>query len=90
MVRRTGSRDHMGADVLGNPLRWPNGSFSIQGVAAKLGITPQTVFHYLARGLLAGHQLTKGQPWQIDLSDEQINRLRARLRHTRRSKKEVS
>jgi hypothetical protein len=68
-----------------NPLRWPNGSFSIQGVAAKLGITPQTVFHYLARGLLAGHQLTKGQPWQIDLSDEQINRLRARLRHTRRS-----
>ncbi|MGB8529094.1 MAG: hypothetical protein WCD75_20115 [Rhodoplanes sp.] len=54
-----------------NPLRWPNGSFSIQGVAAKLGITPQTVFHYLARGLLAGHQLTKGQPWQIDLSDEQ-------------------
>lgn len=64
-----------------NPLRWPNGSFSIQGVAAKLGITPQTVFHYLARGLLAGHQLTKGQPWQIDLSDEQINRLRARPRY---------
>jgi DNA-binding CsgD family transcriptional regulator len=73
-----------------NPLRWPDGSFSIQGVAATLGITPQTVFHYLARGLLAGHQLTKGQPWQINLADEQVDRLRARLRHTRRSKKEAS
>ncbi|WP_354112394.1 hypothetical protein [Bradyrhizobium sp. S3.12.5] len=45
-----------------NPMRWPDGSFSIQGVAEELGITPQTVFDYLARGLLTGHQLTKGQP----------------------------
>src|SRR6266480_3162139 len=75
--------------VSANPVRWPDGSFSIQGVAAELGITSQTVFDYLARGLLAGHQLTKGQPWQINLSNEQINRLRARLRHTRRSKKEA-
>jgi len=37
-----------------------------------------------------GHQLTKGQPWQIDLSDEQIDRLRARLRRTKRSRKEAS
>jgi hypothetical protein len=65
-----------------NPLRWPDGSFSIQGVAAELGITSRTVFGYLARGDLTGHQLTKGQPWQIDLSDEQIDRLRARLRRT--------
>jgi hypothetical protein len=27
-----------------NPMRWPDGSFSIQGVAAELRITPQTVF----------------------------------------------
>jgi DNA invertase Pin-like site-specific DNA recombinase len=76
--------------VSANPMRWPDGSFSIQGAAAELKITPQTVFDYLARGLLTGHQLTKGQPWQIDLSDEQINRLRARVRHTKRSKKEAS
>jgi DNA invertase Pin-like site-specific DNA recombinase len=76
--------------VSANPMRWPDGSLSIQGVAAKLGITPQTVFDYLARGLLAGHQLTKGQPWQIELSEKQIDRLRARVRHTRRSKKEAS
>ena len=71
-----------------NPFRWPDGSFSIQGVAAELRITPQTVFDY--RPVASGHQLTKGQPWQIDLSDEQINRLRARVRYTRRSKKEAS
>jgi DNA invertase Pin-like site-specific DNA recombinase len=76
--------------VSANPMRWPDGSFSIKGVAAELGITSQTVFDYLARGLLAGHQLTKGQPWQIDLSDEQISRLRARVQHTKRSKKEPS
>ena len=76
--------------VSANPMRWPDGSFSVQGAAAALQITPQTVFHYLARGLLAGHQLTKGQPWQIDLSDEQISRLRAHVRHIKRSKKEAS
>lgn len=73
-----------------NPMRWPDGTFSVQGAAAALGITAQTVFDYLDRGLLSGRQLTKGQPWQIDLSDEQINRLRARVRRTRRSKKEAS
>src|SRR5438874_1613114 len=52
--------------------------------------SPQTVFDYLARGLLAGRQLAKGQPWQIELSDEQISRLRNRVRRTKRSKKEAS
>jgi hypothetical protein len=76
--------------VAPNPARWPDGSFSVQGAAAALGITSQTVFDYLERGLLSGRQLTKGQPWQIDLTDEQINRLRTHARHTRRSKKEAS
>jgi hypothetical protein len=73
-----------------NPMRWPDGTFSVRGAAAALGVTTQTVFDYLARGLLAGHQLTKGQPWQIELTDEQMTRLRARVRHTKRSKKEAS
>jgi len=30
------------------------------------------VFDYLGRGLLHGRQLTKGQPWQIDVVDEQL------------------
>ncbi len=48
------------------------------------------VFDNLARGLLAGHQLTKGQPWQIDLSPEQVDTLRALAQRMRRSKKEAS
>ncbi|MEY9590824.1 DNA invertase Pin-like site-specific DNA recombinase [Bradyrhizobium yuanmingense] len=73
-----------------NPMRWPDGSFSIQGAAAQLGVTPQTVFDYLARGLLVGRQLSKGQPWQIELSDDQIRQIRNRVRRTKRSKKEAS
>jgi len=72
-----------------NPDRWPDGSYSVQGAAAALGVTPQTVFDYLARGWLEGHQLTKGQPWQIELSDDHISTLRARIGRNRRSKKEV-
>jgi hypothetical protein len=69
-----------------NPPRWPDGSYSVQGAAAALGITPQTVFDHLGRGLLHGRQLAKGQPWQIEVADEQLEHLRARVRHTRRSK----
>jgi DNA invertase Pin-like site-specific DNA recombinase len=76
--------------VSANPPRWPDGTYSIQGAAAALGVTPQTVFDYRARGLLSGQQRTKGQPWQIDLCEEQIVQLRARLQHTRRSRKEAS
>jgi hypothetical protein len=76
--------------VAPNPPRWPDGSHSVQGAATALGIKPQTVFDYLAQGLLTGRQSAKGQPWQIDLPDEQIHRLRARLQHTRRSRKEAS
>ena len=66
--------------VSANPPRWPDGSYSVQGAAAALGITPQTVFDYLGRGLLHGRQLTKGQPWQIDVArpaDRAASRSRA-------------
>src|SRR5438067_13941872 len=47
-----------------NPSRWPDGSYSVQGVATILGITPQTIFKWLRKGRLAGRQLAKGMPWQ--------------------------
>jgi DNA invertase Pin-like site-specific DNA recombinase len=73
-----------------NPARWPDGSYSVQGAAAALGVALQTVFKWLRRGRLAGRQLTKGQPWQIMLPDEQIAPLAAQVRRTRRSTKEAS
>ncbi len=69
-----------------NPPRWPDGSYSIQGTAAALGITAQTVFDWLRNGRLTGRHLAKGQPWQISLSADQISALRAQVRRTSQSK----
>ena len=74
----------------GNPPRWPDGSYSLQGAAAALGVTSQTVFKWLRREQLTGRQLARGQPWQITLPDGQIAPLAAQMRRTRRSAKEAS
>ncbi len=76
--------------VEANPPRWSDGRWSVQGAAMALGVTSQTIFDYLGHGLLVGHQLAKGQPWQIELSPEQIDRLRAHVQRMRRSRKEAS
>src|SRR3954465_10827830 len=73
-----------------NPPRWADGSYSVQGAAAAIGVTPQVIFDYLANRLLQGRQIAKGQPWQIDLTIKQISQLKRRLLSTRRSKKEAS
>ncbi|MCB8839415.1 hypothetical protein [Aurantimonas sp. VKM B-3413] len=76
--------------IAANPALWPDGSYSVQGAATALGVTPQTVFKYLRRERLTGRQLVKGQPWQIGLSDDEIATLRAGSARRRRSKKEAS
>jgi hypothetical protein len=73
-----------------NPPQWPDGTYSVQGAAAAIGITPQVIFDWLRRGWLTGKQLAKGMPWQIALSSEQAVELRARVRRTTRSKREAS
>lgn len=72
-----------------NPLRWPDGSYSVQGACEILGITPQTIFDWIKKGWLSGRQLAKGMPWQIFLTEEQAVELKARARHTTRSKREA-
>lgn len=72
-----------------NPRQWPDKTYSVQGTAELLGVTAQTVFKYLAKGLLQGTQLAKGQPWKITMTDDQITSLRARAKRNRRSKREV-
>jgi DNA invertase Pin-like site-specific DNA recombinase len=73
-----------------NPPQWPDGSYSVQGAAAALGITPQVIFDWLRRGWLTGQQVAKGMPWQIALSLARAIELRARVRRTNRSKREAS
>jgi DNA invertase Pin-like site-specific DNA recombinase len=73
-----------------NPPQWPDGSYSVQGAAAVIGITPQVIFDWLRRGWLTGRQIAKGMPWQIALSPERAVELRAKVRRTIRSKREAS
>ena len=73
-----------------NPRQWPDGTYSVQGAAEALSISTQTVFKWLQKGRLPGHQITKGMPWQINLSNTQIVELRTQVRRTTLSKKEAS
>jgi Recombinase len=84
--KRFGIRTAKINGVENNPLRWPDGSYSVHGVAAALGITSQTVFQWLRRGHLLGSQLAAGQPWKIKLSQEKIKQLRRRVRRINRPK----
>jgi DNA invertase Pin-like site-specific DNA recombinase len=72
-----------------NPPRWPDGSYSVQGAAIAIGITPQVIFDWLRRGWLTGKQVAKGMPWQIALSPEQAVELRAKVRRTTRFNREA-
>ena len=73
-----------------NPMRWRDGTYSIHGMAAVLGITPQTVFKWVRKGRLTGRQLKKGMPWQIDITDEQIQGLQMKVQSKSLSKKRAS
>lgn len=76
-----------------NPLRWKDGTYSIEGVAKAVGVIMGTVYKWVREGRLAATQLTKGMPWKIKLTDEEIASLHERVRRVRRvkrSKKEAS
>jgi DNA invertase Pin-like site-specific DNA recombinase len=73
-----------------NPAQWADGSYSVYGAAVILGMTPQTVFKWIRKGLLKGRQLRKGMPWQIDVKDEEIEPLKARVQRQSPSKKRAS
>jgi hypothetical protein len=73
-----------------NPERWPDGSYSVKGVAKQFGVTEQTVFKWLRNGCLTGEQLAKGMPWRIRLSKKRLAELSRKIRRIKRSKKEAS
>jgi transposase len=72
-----------------NPARWEDGSYSVQGAAARLGVYSGTIHHWLKVGKLTGHQLAKGMPWKIYLTEEDVMRLQEWLRRARRLRREV-
>ena len=72
-----------------NPAQWEDGSYSVQGAAARLGVYSGTIHHWLKVGKLTGSQLAKGMPWKIYLTEEDVTRLQEWLRRARRLRREV-
>jgi DNA invertase Pin-like site-specific DNA recombinase len=58
------------------PTRWEDGTYSVPGVAAVLGVSRETIHNWRRAGRLQGHQEGKRMPWKIVLTDEQIATLK--------------
>jgi hypothetical protein len=72
-----------------NPAQWEEGSYSVEGAAAKLGVDQSTIFNWLKTGKLKGEHLARSMPWKISLTEEDERRLHEWLRRARRSKREA-
>jgi DNA invertase Pin-like site-specific DNA recombinase len=72
----------------GSRSQWPDGRYTLLGVAQLIGVHGRTVLSWIARGMIVPDQAYKRGPIKIALSPEQIEALRchvARVRRLRRS-----
>ena len=77
----------------GNPLRWEDGSYSVEGLAKAVGVTVATVYKWLYQGRVKGRQLGKAMPWKLSVTPTDMVALRAHVKQTQRinrSKMEAS
>jgi hypothetical protein len=72
-----------------NPAQWEDGTYSVEGAAARLGVFPGTIHTWLKTGKLTGCQLAKGMPWKIYLTEEDVTRLQEWLRRARRLRRKA-
>ena len=76
-----------------NPAQWEDGSYSVEGAAAKLDVDQSTIFTWLKTGRLNGEHLGRSMPWKIYVTEEDERRLhewlRCQGRRARRSKREA-
>jgi hypothetical protein len=70
-----------------NPRHAGDRRYSVEGVAKVVGVTLGTVYKWLRKGLVKGQQLTKGMPWKISLTDQEMRSLRAYVQRVRRLKR---
>jgi transposase len=64
--------------------RWDDGSYTLEGAAAAVGVHPRTIYTWISRGMLEARQPFKHTPWKIKLSDERIAELQDYLSQVRR------
>jgi hypothetical protein len=76
-----------------NPARWPDGTYSIEGAADRIGVTVWTIHKWVRVGRIEGRQRQWGMPWKLSLNDDDIIALKEyvqRVRRVKRSKIEAS
>lgn len=76
-----------------NPACWPDGSYSIEGAADRIGVTVGTIHKWVRAGRIEGRQRQWGMPWKLSLNDDDIIALKEyvqRVRRVKRSKTEAS
>jgi DNA invertase Pin-like site-specific DNA recombinase len=64
--------------------RWDDGSYTLEGAAAVIGVHPRTIYTWIGRGMLDARQPFKHTAWKINLSEERIAELRDYLSEVRR------
>jgi len=67
--------------------QWPDGSYTLVGVAEVIGVHIRTVHTWIARGMLGPRQAYKGGPLKITLCEEQIEALRDHVARERRPRR---
>jgi DNA invertase Pin-like site-specific DNA recombinase len=65
------------------PTRWEDGSYSVPGAASVIGVSPGTIYNWINSGCIQGYRSSKGLPWKIALTEEQIAALQADRAHKR-------
>jgi excisionase family DNA binding protein len=72
------------------PARWEDGTYSVEGAAAVLGVHTSTIYKWLRQGQLKGDQPGKGLPWKIPLTENEIAAWRERVARNRQPQKQGS
>jgi DNA invertase Pin-like site-specific DNA recombinase len=63
--------------------RWDDGSYTLEGAAAVIGVHKRTLYTWMSRGMLSATQSFKHTAWKIQLSEERIAELRDYLLQVR-------
>jgi hypothetical protein len=73
----------------GNPLRWEDGSYSVEGLAKAVGVSLGTVYKWLHHGRVKGQQVSKAMPWKLLLTQTDITALQVHVKNARRTKRSL-
>jgi DNA-binding transcriptional MerR regulator len=71
----------------GTRYQWPDGRYTLNGVAELIGVHVRTVLSWIERGMIVADQAYKGGALKIALNPEQIDALRRHVAQVRRPRR---